>query len=84
MTDPKLSREQLLELYDLQTLWSNAQGTLRQAQDLCKTSTGVDLVDALRMRARAGEAAATASGNYFNTRASFMEAAIQAQDSSDV
>lgn len=84
MTNPKLSREQLIELLDLQTLWSNAQEYLRQTQDLCKASTGIDLVDALRMRARAGEAASAVASNYFNTRASFLEAAIQTQESSDV
>ena len=84
MTNPVLSREQLLELFDLQGMWSNAQADLRLAQDICKASTGIDLVDALRKRARAGEAAAAAASNYFNTRASFMEAAIQTQESSDV
>ena len=84
MTDPKLSREQLLELLDLQTLWGNAQDALRQTQDICKDSTGIDLVDALRMRARAGELASAAASSYFNTRASMLEAAIQTQNSSDV
>jgi protein involved in temperature-dependent protein secretion len=84
MTNPELSREQLFELFNLQGLWSNAQADLRLAQDVCQASTGIDLVDALRKRARAGEAAAAAASNYFNTRASFMEAAIQTQESSDV
>ena len=84
MTNPELSREQLLELLDLQTVWGAAQETLRQTQDICKTSTGADLVCALRVRARAGEASAAAASAYFNARASMMESILQPQNSSDV
>ena len=84
MTDSKLSREQLLALLDLQDLWRAAQERLRIVQDECKITTGPDLVDALRRRARAGEAAAKASSNYFNSRADYLEALTQTQNSSDV